>query len=810
MAPPKTQKTPAKKGQKHSEPDQPVVTLEEALSLAQGHHRTGNHLLAERTYRDILRAVPDHFPTTHYLGILLFQAGNLDQAKHYLQSAVAADPTDKGAWNNFGGVLTQSGDYEAAIEAYDKALAVDPDFLDSLNNKSYSLWQLGRLKEAEATARHALKLAPDQMVALNNMGIILSKRVKYEESLDIWQKASDLNPNEAMIWSNWSNSLREMGRLAEAEEKGRKAVELGPKNAEALSNLGNALRDQGKLEEAIALYRRATNEKPDYYQAHVNLAIALTDDGLYEEAAIAGRYAIAFKNDLPEGYGILSKIYAELGQFDQAHRAAQRSVHLNPDHIIPYLDLAEILTRLEQLDDAQAAMQEALKREPDSPRAYLKLAEIFDSMNNYPAAYEAIDTAIKMSPEMPKLWLNKGLIYYGEGQVAKAVEMMDKTLELSPGWPIALQHKAEMQISLNQSAEAEANLRKIIAAHPHLPTPYVPLASLKKFKSEDDPDFQRMLGLLDKLEAYGPHMMTGFYFAMAEAYEQMKKYPEAFDYLKRANDLRRKTIPFVMWKDTDFHKLTKEQYTPAHLAKHLGTGSKSELPVFILGMPRSGTTLTESILSSHPKVFGAGELSDIGQVHKMTVSGEMIDAVEVGEEYIRRLKAKDPTGKAERITDKMPANYMYIGFIKTILPNAKIIHCRRNPIDTALSCYKQNFARGQHWSYDLEELGDAYLRYEDLMQYWREVMPPGSFIEIDYEETVNNLEATARRLIDFVGLEWDDACLEPHKQDRPILTASKGQVTQPVYKTSVDKWKIYEEQLQPLVRKLMPEKALKK
>ncbi|MEZ5918501.1 MAG: sulfotransferase [Alphaproteobacteria bacterium] len=144
---------------------------------------------------------------------------------------------------------------------------------------------------------------------------------------------------------------------------------------------------------------------------------------------------------------------------------------------------------------------------------------------------------------------------------------------------------------------------------------------------------------------------------------------------------------------------------------------------------------------------------------------------------------------------------MYIGFMACILPKAKIIHCRRNPVDTCLSCYKQNFARGQYWSYNLEEMADAYERYTSLMEYWREILP-GRFMEIDYEETVNNFEDSARKLIDFAGLEWDEACLEPHKQKRSVLTASKAQVTKPVYKTSVDKWKRYEKELQPLVTKL--------
>ena len=807
MVSPKAKKKPAKAKKADANDGHPVVTLDEAFALAQGHHKSGNYLLAERTYRDILRAVPDHFPTTQFLGVLLFQAGSLDEAKYFLEVACNSAPEDKGCLNNYGGVLTQTGEYEKALDVYSRALVIDPDFTDALNNKSYTLWQLGRLKEAEEISRKVLKLKPQNMVALNNLGIILSKRVKYDESLDVWKQLSEISPDSSMVWSNWSNSLREMGRLQDAVEKGRKAVELDGKNFDALNNLGNALRDLGKIDEAIDLYRTATNLKPEYYQAHVNMAIALADNYRYEEAAVAARYAIAFKNDVAEGYSVLSKSMCETGEYEQAHRAAQRAVHLQPDSIMSYLDLAEVLTRLEQHDDAEAAMQEVLKREPDSPRAYQKLAEIRESTNNYIAAHQAIDTAIKMSPDMPKLWLRKGLIYYTEGEVEKALEMMDKTLSLSPKWAVALQHKAEILISLNRNEEAEKCLREIIARSPELPTAYISLTAVKKIKSEDDPDFVAMKNLVGKVESYGQNMSIGFYYSLSEAYEQLKKYDEAFEYLKKANDFKRKIIPFITRHDVNYHALTKEQYTPQFITNHAKKASASEVPVFIVGMPRSGTTLTEQIISSHPDVFGAGELPEMGQINKLSISGEMTDAKELGDEYVRRIRERDKTGKALRITDKMPANYMYIGLIKSILPNAKIIHCRRNPIDTCLSNYKQNFARGQHWSYNLDEMADAYLRYLDLMDYWRSILP-GGFLEIDYEETVSDLPGQARKLIDYIGLPWNDACLEPHKHERPILTASKGQVTQPVYRTSVDKWKIYEQQLQPLVRKLLPEKAL--
>lgn len=781
--------------------EQTQVTLDEALRLAQGHHQSENYILAERTYRDILRAVPDHFPTTQFLGALLFQAGNFDEALHYMGIAVKTESDNQNCWNNYGGVLTQLKNYEDALKAYEAALKIDPNYLDALNNKAYTLWLLERYAEAEETSRHALEIDPDNMGALNNLGIILAKRIKFEESLDVWEKASQINPQEPMIWSNWGNALREMGRLQDSEAKCRKAIELAPENPEALNNLANALRDTGQLDEAIELYRKATNEKPSYYEAHANMSIALLDNKMPEEATVAARYAVAFNDEFSLGYSCLSKAMVETGNYEQAHRAAQRAVYLDPDNVEAYLDLASVLLRLDHFDDSEAILQEALKREPSSARAYIKLSEIREYMNNFPQAHEAIDNAIKISPEMPTAWLRKSLIYFVAGDAENALKMINEVLKRAPKWLPALQYQAEMLVSVNRNEEAEAILREILNVNKELPGAYSTLTSIKSFKSEDDEDFQNMKALENKVDTFGLEHTAVHNYTMSEAYEQMGKYEESFEHLKRANDTKRKFVPYIHWKDIDFHDVIRNKYTPEFIEQFKGQGSDSNVPIFIVGMPRSGTTLTEQILSSHPAVFGAGELPELGKVHKISTNEGISDAKMLGNEYVGRIRSRDKSGTATHITDKMPANYMYVGFLSCILPNAKIIHCRRNPIDTCLSCYKQNFARGQYWSYNLEEMGEAYGNYLSLMEYWREILP-GRFLEINYEDTVNDFENTARKLIDFVELDWDEACLKPHKQKRTVLTASKAQVTKPIYKTSIDKWKRYEEQLQPLVKKL--------
>ena len=307
-----------------------------------------------------------------------------------------------------------------------------------------------------------------------------------------------------------------------------------------------------------------------------------------------------------------------------------------------------------------------------------------------------------------------------------------------------------------------------------------------------------MKKLAESIDNYGLEGKAILNFSLFKAYEDVGEYEQAFECLKAANDAKRDSLPFKELQESNMVENKKATFTPAFMKEYEGKGYDSDIPVFILGMPRSGTTLTEQIISSHPQVYGAGELPDLGTVIREMGPMTPANAAAMGQAYVDKIKARDVTGKALRITDKMPGHCNNIGLIRCMLPQAKIILCRRDPIDNCLSCYKQNFATGHYWSYTLETLAGHYNKFAELMEYWKALLPD-QFIEVQYEETVNNFEEQARRLIDYVGLEWDDACLKPHKQKRTVLTASKDQVIRPIYKSSVEAWRRYEKQLQPLV-----------
>lgn len=787
--------------------DEYEVTLDEALSLAEGHHGVGNYVLAERTYRDILRAVPDHFPTVMFLGVLLYQTGNIPEALIHIEKAIEVEPEKADCWTNYSAVLVADAQFDKALEALDKAIELKPEAPSAYNNKSYVYTALNRFEEAEDAARKALELQPDNVDTLINLGIALARQERKEEALEIWEQADALAPDNARILANWGNTLRDMNRIVESEEKCARALEINPDHMDAANNLANAYRDQGRVEEAIELYIKVTDKVPDFHSAHYNLSLAYIDQKRFDRAAVAARYAVAFEKERYEYYSALSQALRECGDFMQAYQAAHRAVFLAPDEAEPYLDMADSLLALDRYDDGLAVMQEALKQEHESPRVYMKLCDVYEKLNELDKSIEALDKAAELAPDMALIYARRANIMMHASRSEEAFEAIDRALEIADNWPMALVIKAELYISVNENDKAAEIIELVKTLTNKNPGIYGVITSLKKM-DELDEDFIMMKEVYDDICEYGIQAATAMNFSMFKAYENIKDYDKAFEYLKEANDSKRKEVSFN--PDNAHSKVSKlkAQNAPHILKSRAGKGyEESDLAVFIVGMPRSGTTLTEQIISSHPLVYGAGELSELGKAMRKNGFLDDDNAHDIGEEYIKSIRALCPDEKIIRITDKMPGNYQNIGVIASTLPNAKIIHCRRNPVDTCLSCYKQNFAVGQYWSYDLEELADEYLRYLEIMEYWRETLPE-KFIEIDYEETVTNTEVQARKLIDYIGLEWDEACLEPHKQKRVVLTASKAQVTKPVYTSSVQGWKRYEKQLQPLVRKLLPEEAL--
>lgn len=777
------------------------VTLDDAMEMGIRHFNANNLILAERIFRDVISSVGDHAPALHYLGLTCYYRGNMPEAVKYTDKALKKEPKNISFLNNHAAVMFQTGQQERSLKFIDRALAVDPKNADTWSNKANTLWHLKRYKDSEKCARKAVDLNPKHPDALLNLGNALVGQGQYEEAIKYWRKTAKLRPQFDKPWNNLGNALRELGKLKESEEMCLKALELNPKSAQALNNLGNTRRDLGRPKEAEECYRKAIALMPSFPESHNNLAVALLDQHRYQEALEAARYAAAFRSDYAEAHGNMSFALREMGNLDEAEVHAQKAVTLQPENPSHYLDLADVLFLAERFDEAEAALKEAQKLEPDSARILVKLAGVLERANRLPEALEAIDKALKKSPESPELHYRKGMFYFMSGMVEESETRIMHALKLKPDMAAGYGSLAEIMQTKGDMKGSYAMTRKALKFGKNNPFLYFTLSKAKTF-TKSDPDLKKMLDFLKHEKAMGKLNAASLHFALFKAYEDLRDYKKAFHHLKAGNDLKRQTISY----DSSANKATVDNIIKTYGAgitkAFAGKGCKSARPIFIVGMPRSGTTLTEQIISSHPDVYGAGELTAMNLVDKQFSSMKPENAAAMGQAYIDAVVERYPeAGKSRHFTDKMPGNFIRIGQIVATLPDAKIIHCRRDSIDTCLSCYKQMFARGQHWSYTLEELAEQYKVYEDLMAHWRKVFP-GRFLEVDYEDTVNNLEKQARRMIEFIGLPWNDACLLPHKQKRNVMTASKTQVIKPVYKTSVKGWKRYEKELQPLIKGL--------
>jgi tetratricopeptide (TPR) repeat protein len=403
---------------------------------------------------------------------------------------------------------------------------------------------------------------------------------------------------------------------------------------------------------------------------------------------------------------------------------------------------------------------------------------------------------------------------FERGDLDSALAQARRTLALMPDQADAYSILGDAWRDIGRLHEARDAYIKAIDLDPNRGAYYFALANCTKFDPAD-----RHFAAMESLAAKSTELpkLDRIYldFALGKAYADLKEYRRSFQHLLAANAAKRATVGYDERSTLEFFDRIEQTFSAELMAAKSGGGDPSRRPIFVLGMPRSGTTLVEQMLASHPAVYGAGELTtlrDIAQIMRGPPGKEIQypDYVQpldqaatraIGAEYIKRLAALAPQG--ERVTDKMPSNYYFVGLIHLILPNAVIIHTVRDPIDTCLSCFSTLFRLNEQLhTYGLGEIGRYYVRYQQLMMHWRRVLPQGRILDVRYEEMVGDPEGQARRILEHCGLPWDDRCLAFHQTDRPVRTASAAQVRQPIYKNAVGRWRAYEEWLGPLLAEL--------
>jgi tetratricopeptide (TPR) repeat protein len=566
------------------------------------------------------------------------------------------------------------------------------------------------------------------------------------------------------------------GRAERAVQLIGKAVRMLPNFAEAHSNLGNAQRAAGRPVEACGCYRRAIAAQPDFALAHNNLGCLLSEKGDFAAALTSCQRALELAPDLAEAHNNLGNALRGLGRFEEAAAALHRAAQLEPDSAARQTNFGNVLADLRRFEEAVKRYRRAIELNPGFVPAHFGLATRLRLSGDMEAAVESYRTALSLSPGQPLVWNDLGRALRALGHFDEAVGAFRRALAINPDFADAYRNLA----TCRELAAGEMEITRLsaLSERPDLP--------------------------IEERAAAG--------FAIAKALDDAERFDEAFAEYDRANHVYAAWLAAAGQRfDAEMlHRQIDEKiaaFTPMFFDSIADWGSPSELPVFIVGMPRSGTSVVEQIAASHSRVFGAGELTDIGEIAAELdplpdASGRQAATVRrFADKHLTRLAALD--GRAHRVIDKLPDNVFELGVIATLFPAARIIFCRRDPRDICLFCYFQKFTAGQLvFSYDLADCARRYLETERLTAHWRNVLPL-RMLDVEYETLVGDIEGESRRLISFLGLDWEPACLDFHRTKRTVTTASSWQVRQPLYAHSVGRWRNYERHLAPLLSVLL-------
>ena len=647
-------------------------------------------------------------------------------------------------------------------------------------------------------------------------------------------------------------ALRHAGSLlakdpALAEQQAREILKVHPNDVNGLTLLGTACRLQRKFDEASATLKKALKRAPDFAMAHQEIGLTLMSQDRSNEAIKALRKAVKLQGKSPLAWKALADILVargdkagsrearrqyliatvkhrelvEAGDFLFAGRLAKAEalcrevLKKDPVDVSAIRMLATIAIKLGRYSDAETLLARCLELAPDFHLARHDYASTLSKRQQYEPALAELEKLLVVEADNPNHLMLKGSVLVNIGEFQAAIEIYDRVLVNYPNQPRAHLSHGHALKTVGRSEDAIMAYRKGIELQPNLGEAYWSLANLKTFRFED----AEVAIMREQVQAEPDNSDDHYHlcFALGKALEDRKLHEEAFENYRFGNAIRRKTVHWdADGHHTNMHRLAAF-FDAEFFSEYEGSGCADPAPIFIVGLPRAGSTLLEQILASHSQVEGTMELPDIisiarrlGGKKKRSDESSYPEVVgeqsaeqlrELGEEYLERTKIQ--RSGAPFFIDKMPNNFSHVGLIHAILPNAKIIDARRHPLGGCFSAYKQLFARGQNFTYDLDELGRYYRDYVELMNHWDEVLP-GRVLRVQYENVVADTETQVRRILDYCRLPFEPECLRFYETDRAVRTPSSEQVRQPIYSGATELWRNYVSWLGPVEEALGP------
>jgi len=617
-----------------------------------------------------------------------------------------------------------------------------------------------------------------------------------------------------------SHALIKQEKFKEAEEQIEFALKIAPDYARLYEDLGNMQGMQREYEAAITSFRRAVQLDPRLASAHRKLAQTLVAAGRGDEVDAA--FEGFLDHDRDAALVAAGAEHWRAGRHDEAETTLLSALRNNAENIDAMRFLAMVYQdQNKKLLDAEALLRRAISIAPDFHQALGNLGRILVDNSKLGEAIEVYERLIELKPNDHDAWTGYGWALAQAGRTKDAEEAYGKSLDINPKAPGIHMVRAHMLKTLGSQEEALKAYRKSIEYNPALGESYWSMANLKVFRFTD----QEVCAMEQQLEGddLKEESRVNFLFSLGKAYEDRKDYEKAWQHYDQGNQLKRSSVVYDPVENELHLKSIRGVFSKELIQAHEGAGHDAPDPIFIVGLPRTGSTLVEQILASHSQVEGTAELPNLGNIANGTgkyrpdglaypdtlATLTKRDFASYGKEYLQQVARHRVLGTPFFI-DKMPNNFIHVGWIKLILPNARIINTRRHPMDSLLGVYKQLFAKGQDFTYDALELAEFYRCYIEMMAHWQDVLP-GQVLDVHYEDTVTDLEAQVRRILDFCGLEFEDSCLHYYETARPVKTASSEQVRQPIYTTALGLWQKYgdnlaewQEQLKDIIDDLPP------
>lgn len=698
---------------------------------------------------------------------------------------------------------------EALAKAQSGRVNVSPAKAIEMAGALYSRAQYG---QAERVCRQIIAARPAQADAHNILGVTLAAMGRMEGAAESIGRAIKLNGSAASYYANLGEVLRQAGKRDDARDALTKAVEIEPANAQALNNLGIIHYDLRKFSEAVDFYQRALKARPNMAEARNNLGNALRITGDIDGAMNAYQEALTLRASYPEAYNNLGTLLQQDKKVEEAEHAFRKAIQQNGRYVEAYNNLALLLFTQKKEIDALRILGDALKFAPKNVQTLLITAKVQLRRNAHQAAEQAVKMALQQEPENPEALTLMGQIFHETDRYEEAIEVLEKSVAKNGKNPESLNFYGVALKSMGRLDEARDNIIKALKLNDSMYGGYANLNDLVDFSTGiGDELFQRMETIMESIPNQEAEPYLPLHFAYAKALDDRGQHEKALEHYIIGGKMKRRQLDYKEEDTFGFFDSIRDAFPKEVFENRPFEGSTEDRLVFIVGMPRSGSTLVEQILSSHPDVYGAGEVKYLSRAIATLkdrfpslpkfpqMAGKMSPAQYnlVAENYVSAMA--QGAGNSKKITDKLLTNYFFLGLINLLFPNAKVINTMRDPVDTCLSGFTKLFKDDMPHSYDLTELGRYYGKYREIMEHWDKVLPKGVLTTVVYEDVVADTEKEAKRLIEFLGLPWNAKCLDFHKSDRPVKTASVAQVRKPIYKSSVKRWAKYGSGLQPLV-----------